>query len=1321
MSSYARGLAQRSAWAGGKDGGRARKSGAQIRRGTPHCDWEPFAGAVSVSRRSIHFSHRVYWFLAAFAPDNAYSSPICGAIRGGLLGQSQLMRAVEVQGALASRRLLRLGPIEGGDVLPDTSRLRQVRSLGFAGRAQQAGTFVSQAGRAALRAARGLVTSARDFVSTAPEGAAAAMSDSPEGAYSSPTLGEPASPATSPTKGPKGAAVASHAPGAAHSATGRPPKSATGRAAAGRTAPVAPGAAASAPTPAASQAVPGPAAPAPATTMPPGAVESPLVRALATPPRSSASSTPVSAAAAAAAASTGGGGEGPTFPPPAALGPPAIAADGGLPASSAAIMTSPERIGGPSPDEAEVFLEMIAFCSELLQIGDSLIEDDPVRDRNTRLRALLSRLNARFLPSRSGALYLPVGNNHNRLLAIHPDRSFCFRTKERVPYMLVVECTDYATASGRPIDLPSADDGADSDDVSDFDSDSGGDVDSEQGRRSGVQQRMGRAIGGAVTTLRNIVRPGQSQQSIPFSTSADVPHGAGGPGRGDGGAPGAGGTGAGAAGARDAGGRSHRVHRRGSRAEAEEGAYGAMGDSDDAPGSNPAAGVEVGSAAAGAAAIDAAAASSKAGAGVAGDSKRRRGASISKHGLLPTDSAGTTDCEDHAAPLTAAPAAGDVGGRASLGIAADGRAPGAGAGAVGAGRAAGAAGDGAADDAGAFGAGEGDPTDLGQWGQQGGLTPVFEDDAARKEERRRRRERLRKAKSGQAASPGTASSRALGGGAPPPAGGSTRRGLASTADADRTDPVPPPPAPGSREYRQAMSYAAAAAAGAAVDAPTAAAGGPQPKHGAASGAVGTAVTNPLSVVTSGDLPAVYRTRRAGSDAGIEPRVEGLMDSVRAEAGRRRGAAAGGAAAASAAGARGARSWRGLQPSAEDRAVDDELAAGMEAFHEDPSLTDLEDAPGRRGPAGAAAVSGPASAAATGAAASAASGAAHSGGQSSAGDAESKASAPRRPPRAAASARAGPASAAGGLSTKPDATDEAVAVAFRQPWNSVVDEVRAASPFGHLPGWRLVPVIVKSNDDLRQEQFVSVLLKQFELIWRDADVPVWVRHYDILATARDGGIIEAIPDTISIDSLRKGLGERYGGLQDFYVRHWGAGRKDSPRFRAARKAFVSSMAAYAIVCYLLNIKDRHNGNILIDRHGHVMHIDFGFLLSNSPGGNMNFEAAPFKLTKEFVDLMGGARSRSFVAFRNLCAKAFLEVRKRKEKVILLVEMMMDGNEDLPCFRAGKRAIIEQLRARFAPGASSRQCVSLVNGLINQSMDNWRTRWYDAYQRWSVGIH
>jgi phosphatidylinositol 4-kinase len=35
--------------------------------------------------------------------------------------------------------------------------------------------------------------------------------------------------------------------------------------------------------------------------------------------------------------------------------------------------------------------------------------------------------------------------------------------------------------------------------------------------------------------------------------------------------------------------------------------------------------------------------------------------------------------------------------------------------------------------------------------------------------------------------------------------------------------------------------------------------------------------------------------------------------------------------------------------------------------------------------------------------------------------------------------------------------------------------------------------------------------------------------------------------------------------------------------------------------------------MIDIEGHMIHIDFGFLLSNAPGKGVKMETAPFKLT------------------------------------------------------------------------------------------------------------
>ena len=159
----------------------------------------------------------------------------------------------------------------------------------------------------------------------------------------------------------------------------------------------------------------------------------------------------------------------------------------------------------------------------------------------------------------------------------------------------------------------------------------------------------------------------------------------------------------------------------------------------------------------------------------------------------------------------------------------------------------------------------------------------------------------------------------------------------------------------------------------------------------------------------------------------------------------------------------------------------------------------------------------------------------------------------------------------------------------------------------------------------------------------------------------------------------------------------------------------------MVCYLLQIKDRHNGNILLDNQGHIVHIDWGFVLASSPGKNLNFEAAPFKLTAEFVEVMGGARSASFQRFRRLTARAFLEVRKRREEIILLVEMVSVGNGDLPCFRKKPAMAIAALRERFRPDlVNDGDVVRFVEELISHSLGNATTYWYDRYQMSCVGV-
>jgi phosphatidylinositol kinase/protein kinase (PI-3 family) len=128
------------------------------------------------------------------------------------------------------------------------------------------------------------------------------------------------------------------------------------------------------------------------------------------------------------------------------------------------------------------------------------------------------------------------------------------------------------------------------------------------------------------------------------------------------------------------------------------------------------------------------------------------------------------------------------------------------------------------------------------------------------------------------------------------------------------------------------------------------------------------------------------------------------------------------------------------------------------------------------------------------------------------------------------------------------------------------------------------------------------------------------------------------------------------LTSFFFQTYGD--PSSAKFARAQRNFAKSLAGYSIITYLLQIKDRHNGNILLDRDGHLIHIDFGFILSNSPG-NIGFEAAPFKLPLEYVEVLGGPDSEPLREFRRLFHEGFEAARKHCDRIVTMVELMQKG--------------------------------------------------------------
>ncbi|KAG0309234.1 phosphatidylinositol-4- kinase [Dissophora globulifera] len=254
-------------------------------------------------------------------------------------------------------------------------------------------------------------------------------------------------------------------------------------------------------------------------------------------------------------------------------------------------------------------------------------------------------------------------------------------------------------------------------------------------------------------------------------------------------------------------------------------------------------------------------------------------------------------------------------------------------------------------------------------------------------------------------------------------------------------------------------------------------------------------------------------------------------------------------------------------------------------------------------------------------------------------------------------------------------------------------------------------IFKVGDDCRQDVLAIQLIAVFKNIFTNVGLDVYLLPYRVLATAPGCGMIDVIPNSISRDQLGR---EKVNNLQDYFAsKHGGV---DSIEYQKARNNFIQSVASYSVISYLLQFKDRHNGNIMIGDEGHVVHIDFGFILDISPGGNINFESSPFKLTSEMIQIMGSSvEDQGYRWFCELCVKAFLASRPYAEQIIQLVALMLESG--LPCFRG---ETIKRLRSRFQLDRSERSAAEFILERVDESYLNKRTVLYDSFQKATNGI-
>lgn len=117
------------------------------------------------------------------------------------------------------------------------------------------------------------------------------------------------------------------------------------------------------------------------------------------------------------------------------------------------------------------------------------------------------------------------------------------------------------------------------------------------------------------------------------------------------------------------------------------------------------------------------------------------------------------------------------------------------------------------------------------------------------------------------------------------------------------------------------------------------------------------------------------------------------------------------------------------------------------------------------------------------------------------------------------------------------------------------------------------VIVKTGDDLRQDQLVIMMIQLMDRLLKRAALDLCLTPYSIIATSHNTGLVEFVDKATPISAV---LSQYNGSIQQYL-------REKCPRkgekydiAPEALDAFIRSCAGYCVITYILGVGDRHLG-------------------------------------------------------------------------------------------------------------------------------------------------
>lgn len=138
------------------------------------------------------------------------------------------------------------------------------------------------------------------------------------------------------------------------------------------------------------------------------------------------------------------------------------------------------------------------------------------------------------------------------------------------------------------------------------------------------------------------------------------------------------------------------------------------------------------------------------------------------------------------------------------------------------------------------------------------------------------------------------------------------------------------------------------------------------------------------------------------------------------------------------------------------------------------------------------------------------------------------------------------------------------------------------------------VIVKTGDDLRQDQLVISLIKLMDRILKRGALDLCLTPYPILAMSQSTGLVTFVEGSIPISQV---LSSYNNSILSFFKSVAPSQEGKYAVDPNVLQTYIRSCAGYCVITYLIGVGDRHLDNIMLQPSGHCKCYNSEFLINN----------------------------------------------------------------------------------------------------------------------------